>query len=125
MTYDEEPYHALPAPETTGKELFRLGRLRDAPPGSGTLRTEDPVLALGAGEVIASGGGVRNPGAGLGREGAVRVLRARVSDPHGLAGTRDGLRLPPPGARAPEPLVVARSRSPLIPLSPRPHTVGA
>ncbi|MGW3118872.1 anhydro-N-acetylmuramic acid kinase [Streptomyces sp. NPDC001107] len=72
----EEPYYALPAPKTTGKELFHLGYLRDALAGFGTLRAEDvvatltmltartvadAVLTLGATEVIASGGGVRNP----------------------------------------------------------------
>ncbi|ELS57990.1 anhydro-N-acetylmuramic acid kinase [Streptomyces viridochromogenes] len=72
----EEPYYALPAPKTTGKELFHLGRLRDALAGIGTLPAEDVVATLtmltartvadavrsvGATEVIASGGGTRNP----------------------------------------------------------------
>ncbi|WP_435214127.1 anhydro-N-acetylmuramic acid kinase [Streptomyces sp. bgisy034] len=72
----EEPYYALPAPKTTGKELFHLGHLRDALSGVGTLPAEDVVAtltmltartvadavgALGATEVIASGGGTRNP----------------------------------------------------------------
>ena len=72
----EEPYYALPAPRTTGKELFHLGYLRDALAGFGTLTAEDvvatltmltartvadAVLALDATEVIASGGGIRNP----------------------------------------------------------------
>ncbi|MFE0255551.1 anhydro-N-acetylmuramic acid kinase [Streptomyces sp. NPDC059010] len=72
----EEPYYALPAPKTTGKELFHLGYLRDALAGFGTLRAEDVVATLtmltartvadavrtvGATEVIASGGGTRNP----------------------------------------------------------------
>jgi anhydro-N-acetylmuramic acid kinase len=72
----KEPYYALPAPKTTGKELFHLGYLRDALAGFGTLRAEDVVAtltmltartvadavrALDATEVIASGGGVRNP----------------------------------------------------------------
>ncbi|WP_406320333.1 anhydro-N-acetylmuramic acid kinase [Streptomyces sp. NBC_00519] len=71
-----EPYYALTAPKTTGKELFHLGYLRDALAGFGTLRAEDVVAtltmltartvadavrALGATEVIASGGGTRNP----------------------------------------------------------------
>ena len=158
----EEPYYALPAPKTTGKELFHLGYLRDALAGFGTLRAEDvvatltmltartvadAVLALGAGEVIASGGGVRNPVLmGMLRQRLPGIL-LRASDElglasdakeayafavlgfltaHGLAGTepastgarhasvlgsitpgRDGLRLPPPGARAPKRLVVA------------------
>ncbi|CAM5414952.1 anhydro-N-acetylmuramic acid kinase [Streptomyces chartreusis] len=72
----EEPYYALPAPKTTGKELFHLGHLRDALSGVGTLPAEDviatltmltartvadAVRTLGATEVIASGGGTRNP----------------------------------------------------------------
>ncbi|MFI7402098.1 anhydro-N-acetylmuramic acid kinase [Streptomyces sp. NPDC049541] len=158
----EEPYYALPAPKTTGKELFHLGYLRDALAGFGTLRAEDvvatltmltartvadAVLALGATEVIASGGGVRNPVL-MGMLGQrLPGIPVRASDElglapdakeayafavlgfltaHGLAGSepastgarhasvlgsitpgRDGLRLPPPGARAPERLVVA------------------
>ncbi|MGX1567477.1 anhydro-N-acetylmuramic acid kinase [Streptomyces sp. NPDC055506] len=72
----QEPYYALPAPKTTGKELFHLGHLRDALAGFGTLPAEDVVAtltmltartvadavrAVGATEVIASGGGTRNP----------------------------------------------------------------
>lgn len=72
----DEPYYALPAPKTTGKELFHLGYLRDALAGFGTLRAEDvvatltmltartvadAVLAVGATEVIVSGGGTLNP----------------------------------------------------------------
>ena len=71
-----EPYYALPAPKTTGKELFHLGYLRDALTGFGTLRAEDVVATLtrltaetvadavrtvGGTEVISSGGGIRNP----------------------------------------------------------------
>ncbi|GAA5024914.1 anhydro-N-acetylmuramic acid kinase [Streptomyces siamensis] len=72
----DEPYYALPAPKTTGKELFHLGYLRDALAGFGTLTAEDVIATLtrltartvadavrgvGATEVIASGGGTRNP----------------------------------------------------------------
>lgn len=71
-----EPYYALPTPKTTGKELFHLGYLREALAGLGTLSAEDVVATLtwltartvadavraaGATEVIASGGGTRNP----------------------------------------------------------------
>ena len=71
-----EPYYALPAPKTTGKELFHLGHLRDALTGFGaptaedilatltalTARTvADAVRSVRATEVIASGGGTRNP----------------------------------------------------------------
>ncbi|MFI5980058.1 anhydro-N-acetylmuramic acid kinase [Streptomyces sp. NPDC051555] len=72
----EEPYYALPAPKTTGKELFHLAYLRAALAPFGRLPAEDVVATLtrltartvaeavrpfGATEVIASGGGTRNP----------------------------------------------------------------
>ncbi|MFJ5547602.1 anhydro-N-acetylmuramic acid kinase [Streptomyces sp. NPDC093225] len=72
-----EPYYRLPAPRTTGKELFNGGYLRAALHAAGldgpdrdvvatltllTARTiADAVRPLGATEVVASGGGVRNP----------------------------------------------------------------
>ncbi|MEU9332616.1 anhydro-N-acetylmuramic acid kinase [Streptomyces sp. NPDC048290] len=72
-----EPYYALPVPRTTGKELFHPGYLRDAlAEVGGTLSAEDviatltaltartvadAVRAVGATEVLASGGGTRNP----------------------------------------------------------------
>lgn len=94
-----EPYYALPAPKTTGKELFHLGHLRDALSGFGTLTAEDVIATLtrltartvadavrsvGATEVIASGGGTRNPVlmAMLGQELAEPALR--TSDALGL-----------------------------------------
>ncbi|MCX4820586.1 anhydro-N-acetylmuramic acid kinase [Streptomyces sp. NBC_01142] len=72
----EEPYYRLPAPKTTGKELFHLSYLRAALENFGrlpavdviatltrlTARTvADAVRPLRATEVIASGGGTRNP----------------------------------------------------------------
>lgn len=72
----DEPYYALPAPKTTGKELFHLPYLRAALATCGPLPAEDVVATLtrltartvadairpfGATEVIASGGGTRNP----------------------------------------------------------------
>lgn len=72
----DEPYYALPAPKTTGKELFHLPYLRAALDACGPLPVEDVVATLtrltartvadavrpfGATEVIASGGGTRNP----------------------------------------------------------------
>ncbi|MFE0602325.1 anhydro-N-acetylmuramic acid kinase [Streptomyces sp. NPDC058892] len=72
----EEPYYRLPAPRTTGKELFHEGYLRShlaefaqLPPQDLvatltrlTARTvADALRPLGATEVFASGGGVRNP----------------------------------------------------------------
>ncbi|MGW4507742.1 anhydro-N-acetylmuramic acid kinase [Streptomyces sp. NPDC004436] len=71
-----EPYYRLPAPRTTGKELFHAGYLHDrlaefAPlPPQDLLATltrltartvADALRPLGATEVFASGGGVRNP----------------------------------------------------------------
>ncbi|PJN01486.1 anhydro-N-acetylmuramic acid kinase [Streptomyces sp. CB01201] len=71
-----EPYYALPAPKTTGKELFHSGYLHHAVAGLGPLAAEDviatltaltartvadAVVAVGASEVIVSGGGTRNP----------------------------------------------------------------
>ncbi|WP_328408849.1 anhydro-N-acetylmuramic acid kinase [Streptomyces violaceus] len=95
----EEPYYALPAPKTTGKELFHLGHLRDALAGFGTLPAEDVVAtltmltartvadavrAVGATEVIASGGGTRNP-ALMGMLGELLPgVAVRASDELGL-----------------------------------------
>ncbi|WP_055703292.1 anhydro-N-acetylmuramic acid kinase [Streptomyces silaceus] len=71
-----EPYYARPAPKTTGKELFHLPYLRTALQGYEKLPAEDVVATLTrltartvadavrsvrASEVIASGGGTRNP----------------------------------------------------------------
>ncbi|MEU4396073.1 anhydro-N-acetylmuramic acid kinase [Kribbella sp. NPDC023855] len=71
-----EPYYARPAPKSTGKELFHLGYLAEAMSGlpligsddlvatvtALTARTvADAVLAHGGTEVIAAGGGIRNP----------------------------------------------------------------
>ncbi|WP_262702327.1 MULTISPECIES: anhydro-N-acetylmuramic acid kinase [Streptomyces] len=71
-----EPYYALPAPKTTGKELFHASYLRAALAATGpvpdddlvatvtelTARTvADAVRSVHATEVIASGGGTRNP----------------------------------------------------------------
>ncbi|MFF7880846.1 anhydro-N-acetylmuramic acid kinase [Streptomyces sp. NPDC020794] len=94
-----EPYYALPAPKTTGKELFHLGHLRDALTGFGTLTAEDVIATLtrltartvadavrsvDATEVIASGGGTRNPAlmAMLGAE--LPGVPVRTSDALGL-----------------------------------------
>ncbi|MFB6557598.1 anhydro-N-acetylmuramic acid kinase [Streptomyces sp. NPDC056400] len=72
----DDPYYALPAPKTTGKEHFHLPYLRSALDSCGPLPAEDVVATLtrltartvadairpfGATEVIASGGGTRNP----------------------------------------------------------------
>jgi anhydro-N-acetylmuramic acid kinase len=72
-----EPYYALPAPKSTGKELFHLGYLEDALSTLGApVDTKDLLATLaaltvqtvaqalsdaGASEVFVSGGGARNP----------------------------------------------------------------
>lgn len=71
-----EPYYRMPAPRTTGKELFHAGYLRErlaefrelgpqdlvATLTRLTARTvADALRPLGATEVFVSGGGVRNP----------------------------------------------------------------
>ncbi len=71
-----EPYYARPAPKTTGKELFHLAYLDRIRAGLGDLAAEDVLATVTeltartvadairkhrATEVIASGGGTRNP----------------------------------------------------------------
>ncbi|MEV0122557.1 anhydro-N-acetylmuramic acid kinase [Streptomyces sp. NPDC050703] len=96
-----EPYYALPAPKTTGKELFHLPYLHAALRGFGTLPLEDVVATLTrltartvadavrsvrATEVIASGGGTRNPA-------LMAALRAELGGAAALR-TSDELGLP-------------------------------
>ncbi|MCZ7456508.1 anhydro-N-acetylmuramic acid kinase [Streptomyces sp. WMMC940] len=72
----DAPYCRRPAPRTTGKESFHRGYLRAVPAGFGGLPAEyavatvtrlfartvaDAVRPPGATEVVASGGGTRNP----------------------------------------------------------------
>lgn len=70
----DEPYYARPAPKSTGKELFHLGyvldRLGPTPPSAEdllatlvalTARTVADAVRGTATEVVASGGGTRNP----------------------------------------------------------------
>jgi anhydro-N-acetylmuramic acid kinase len=71
-----EPYYARPAPKSTGKELFHLGYLAEAMTGLPPIEPDDLVAtvtaltawtvadavhAQGGTEVIAAGGGIRNP----------------------------------------------------------------
>ncbi|MFD7999859.1 anhydro-N-acetylmuramic acid kinase [Streptomyces mirabilis] len=94
-----EPYYALPAPKTTGKELFHFGHLRDALTGFGTLTAEDVIATLtrltartvadavrsvGATEVIASGGGTRNPALMAMLDAELPGVPVRTSDALGL-----------------------------------------
>ncbi|MFE5371950.1 anhydro-N-acetylmuramic acid kinase [Streptomyces mirabilis] len=94
-----EPYYALPAPKTSGKELFHLGHLRDALTGFGTLTAEDVIATLtrltartvadavrsvGATEVIASGGGTRNPALMAMLDAELPGVPVRTSDALGL-----------------------------------------
>ncbi|WP_258067131.1 anhydro-N-acetylmuramic acid kinase [Arthrobacter sp. GMC3] len=72
----DEPYYALPAPKTTGKELFHLPYVLKAMEGLGDIADDDVVATLTTltartvanavaaaegTEVIASGGGTLNP----------------------------------------------------------------
>ncbi|WNV89916.1 anhydro-N-acetylmuramic acid kinase [Umezawaea sp. Da 62-37] len=71
-----DPYYALPAPKSTGKEHFDLAYLHRTTSGLPTVRGEDLMATLtaltaltiadacrehGAGVVVGSGGGLRNP----------------------------------------------------------------
>ncbi|MET8825016.1 anhydro-N-acetylmuramic acid kinase [Streptomyces sp. NPDC004610] len=95
-----EPYYSAPPPKTTGKELFHPGYLRDALAGVGaTLAAEDviatltaltartvadAVRAVGATEVLASGGGTRNPALTAMLADALPGVPVRPSDALGL-----------------------------------------
>jgi anhydro-N-acetylmuramic acid kinase len=91
-----EPYYALPAPKTTGKELFHAGYLRAragevrgpdliATLTALTARTvADAVRSVGGTEVIASGGGVRNPALMSMLATALGEIAVRRSDELGL-----------------------------------------
>ncbi|RZU45945.1 anhydro-N-acetylmuramic acid kinase [Streptomyces sp. BK022] len=95
-----DPYYARPAPKTTGKELFHPGYLRamasELPTGvcaedvlatltELTARTiADAVRPVSATEVVASGGGTRNPTLMRALAAALTGIPVRLSDDLGL-----------------------------------------
>ncbi|WAP54120.1 anhydro-N-acetylmuramic acid kinase [Streptomyces sp. S465] len=94
-----EPYYALPAPKTTGKELFHGSYLRAALAAVGPVRDDDVVAtvteltartvadavrSMHATEVIASGGGTRNPTLMGALRRALGGIALRTSDELGL-----------------------------------------
>lgn len=95
----DEPYYAKPPPKTTGKELFHWPYLRAALVGRDRLPTEDVVATVtrltartvadavrcaAASEVIASGGGTRNPTLMAMLRTALHDVPLRYSDDLGL-----------------------------------------
>lgn len=95
----DEPYYAEPPPKTTGKELFHWPYLHTFLTGRDRLPVEDVVAtvthltartvadavrAAGATEVIASGGGTRNPTLMSMLRAALHGIPLRTSDDLGL-----------------------------------------
>ncbi|MFF5171054.1 anhydro-N-acetylmuramic acid kinase [Micromonospora sp. NPDC000089] len=95
-----EPYYAAPPPKSTGKELFHAGYLDERLAQAGPVAPDDVLATLteltartvaaecdrhGVTEVIAAGGGVRNPTL-LGRLAALGAgrWRLRVTDELGV-----------------------------------------
>jgi anhydro-N-acetylmuramic acid kinase len=95
----DEPYYAKPPPKTTGKELFHWPYLRAALADRGGLPTEDVIATVtqltahtvadavrsaGASEVVASGGGIRNPTLMAMLRTALHDIPLRTSDDLGV-----------------------------------------
>jgi anhydro-N-acetylmuramic acid kinase len=95
----DEPYYAKPPPKTTGKELFHWPYLQAALTGRDHIPTEDVVATVtrltartvadavrsaGASEVVASGGGTRNPTLMAMLRAALGGIPLRTSDELGL-----------------------------------------
>ncbi|GGK74784.1 anhydro-N-acetylmuramic acid kinase [Sphaerisporangium melleum] len=95
----DHPYYRLPAPKSTGKELFHLGHVEEAMARAGTrpgaadlvatlteltVRTvARDVTATGIGLLVVSGGGCRNPVLMAGLRRALRDVTLRLSDDYG------------------------------------------
>lgn len=94
-----EPYYLLPAPKSTGKELFHLAYVEDAVARAGhpvsdadlvatltelTVRTvARDVLAAGVDLLVVSGGGCRNPVLMKGLRAALSGVTVSLSDEYG------------------------------------------
>lgn len=92
----DEPYYRLPAPKSTGKELFHLAYVEAATARAGrepddadlvatltelTVRTvARDVAASGVGVLVVSGGGARNPVIMEGLRAALPGVRVSLSD---------------------------------------------
>ncbi|HME79087.1 MAG TPA: anhydro-N-acetylmuramic acid kinase, partial [Mycobacterium sp.] len=85
----DDPYYALAPPKSTGREHFRLHDLPDLGPEDllatltelTAITVADALAPYGPAEVVASGGGVRNPTLLAALE---RRIPITVSDEHGL-----------------------------------------
>lgn len=93
----DEPYYARPAPKSTGKELFHLSYLLDrlgpTPPAAEdllatlvalTARTVADAMRDTATEVVASGGGTRNPVLMAALRSELPGIAVRTSDELGV-----------------------------------------